>query len=65
MAELLEDAGRAHGEVVPVSYTHLTVVALALAYIARNVNVGQKVHLDFNDAIALARLAAVSYTHLE
>ena len=41
-------------------FQRLTVVALALAYIARNVNVGQKVHLDFNNAIALARLAAAA-----
>ena len=36
----------------------LAVVALAVALVALNVDVGQKVHLDFDDAVALALLAA-------
>src|SRR5690348_6945414 len=35
----------------------LAVVALALADIALHIDVGQKVHLDLDDAVALARLA--------
>jgi hypothetical protein len=34
------------------------VVALALADVAGDVDVGQEVHLDLDDAVALARLAA-------
>ena len=41
-------------------FQRLTVVALALAYIARNVNVGQKVHLDFNNTITTARLTSAT-----
>src|SRR5262249_18700715 len=36
----------------------LAVVALALADVAGDVDVGQEVHLDLDDAVALARLAA-------
>ena len=36
----------------------LAVVAAALALLARHVDVGQEVHLDGDDAVALARLAA-------
>src|ERR1700732_2864260 len=36
----------------------LAVVALALADVALDVDVGQEVHLDLDDAVALARLAA-------
>src|SRR5579884_2645278 len=42
----------------------LGVVALALADFARDVDVGQEVHLDLDDAVALARLAA-SALHVE
>ena len=38
----------------------LAVVALALADIAGDVDVGQKVHLDLDDAVALAGLAAAA-----
>ena len=41
--------------------THLkrfTIIPLALAYLARNVYVGQEVHLYFDDAVSLACLAA-------
>ena len=41
-------------------FERLRVVALALADFARNVNVGQEVHLDLDDAVALARLAAAA-----
>src|SRR6185369_6652458 len=34
------------------------VVALALALVALDIDVGQKVHLDLDDAVALAGLAA-------
>ena len=36
----------------------LAVVALAVAHVARHVDVGQEVHLDLDHAVALARLAA-------
>src|SRR3546814_9936657 len=36
----------------------LAVVALALADVALHVDVGQEVHLDLDDAVALAGLAA-------
>ena len=36
----------------------LAVVALAVAHVARHVDVGQEVHLDLDEAVALARLAA-------
>ena len=36
----------------------LAVVALALAHLARHVDVGQEVHLDLHEPVALARLAA-------
>ena len=38
----------------------LAVVALALARLARHVDVGQEVHLDLDQAVALARLAAAA-----
>ena len=38
----------------------LAVVALALARLARDVDVGQEVHLDLDLAVALARLAAAA-----
>ena len=38
----------------------LRVVALALADFARHVDVGQEVHLDLDDAVALARFAAAA-----
>ena len=38
----------------------LAVVAAALALLARDVDVGQEVHLDRDDAVALARLAAAA-----
>jgi hypothetical protein len=42
----------------------LAVVALALAHLARHVDVGQEVHLDLHQAVALARLAAAAL-HVE
>ena len=39
----------------------LAVVALALADVAGDVDVGQKVHLDLDDAVALAGLAAAAF----
>ena len=43
-----------------VDLQRLAVVALALADLARHVDVGQEVHLDLQDAVALARLAAAA-----
>ena len=42
-------------------FERLRVVALALADFARHVHVGQEVHLDLDDAVALARLAAAAF----
>ena len=41
-----------------VDFQRLAVVALALADVALDVDVGQEVHLDLDDAVALAGLAA-------
>ncbi len=41
-----------------VHLQRLAVVALAVADIARHVHVGQKMHLDLDDAVTLARFAA-------
>src|SRR5690606_13232898 len=41
-------------------FQRLAVVALALADVAGDVDVGQEVHLDLDDAVALARLAAAA-----
>src|SRR5690606_40806211 len=38
----------------------LSIVALALPPLARNVHVRQEVHLDFDDAVALARFATAA-----
>ena len=43
-----------------VDLQRLAVVALALADLALDVDVGQEVHLDLDDAVALARLAAAA-----
>src|SRR6185437_8531341 len=42
----------------------LTVVPLALAHVARHVHVRQKVHLDFHQTVAFARLATTTL-HVE
>ena len=36
------------------------VVSFAAANLARNINISQKVHFDFNDTVALARLASAA-----
>ena len=36
----------------------LAIVALALAHLARHVDVGQEVHLDLHETVALTRFAA-------
>src|ERR1700732_2192190 len=41
-------------------FQRLAVVALALADVAGDVNVRQEVHLDLDDAVALAGLAAAA-----
>ena len=41
-------------------FERLAVVALALADVAGDIDVGQKVHLDLDDAVALAGLAAAA-----
>src|SRR3989442_869931 len=52
----VEDFGDVLAFVVDVE--RLAVVALALAHVAGDVDVGQEVHLDLHEAVALARLAA-------
>ena len=52
----LEDVGDRLALVL--HFERLRVVALALADLARHVDVGQEVHLDLDDAVALAGLAA-------
>ena len=42
----------------------LAIVALALAHLARHVDVGQEVHLDLHEPVALTRLAAAAL-HVE
>src|SRR4029079_9729425 len=42
----------------------LPIVPLAFAHVARHVHVGKKVHLDFDETIALARFAATAF-HVE
>ena len=44
--------------VLELHLQRLAVVALALAFLAGDVDVGQEVHLDLDDAVALAGLAA-------
>src|SRR5687768_12225713 len=39
----------------------LAVVALSLAHLARHVDVGEEVHLDLDEAVALARLTAPAF----
>ena len=41
-------------------FKRLAVVARALADLARHIDVGQKVHLDLDDAVAAARFAAAA-----
>jgi hypothetical protein len=43
-----------------VDLERLAIVALALADVAGDVDVGQEVHLDLDDAVALAGLAAAA-----
>ena len=65
---LEEVGGLFHGHVEHVGdrlaleqdFQRLAVVALALAGVAGDVDVGQKVHLDLDDAVALAGLAAAA-----
>ena len=70
---LLEEVQRVgHGEVehvgdAPALVAHLerlAIVAPALAHLARHVDVGQEVHLDLHQPVALARLAAAAL-HVE
>src|SRR4029078_9290829 len=42
----------------PADFERLAVVALALADIAGHVDIGQEVHLDLDEAVTLAGLAA-------
>src|SRR5262245_29013412 len=46
--------------VLELDLERLAVVALALAHVAGDVDVGQKVHLDLDHAVALAGLAAAA-----
>src|SRR5690606_35433607 len=52
----VEDVG--DGLVLELDLQRLAVVALALADIALDIDIGQEVHLDLDHAVALARLAA-------
>ena len=52
------------GQAAEADLERLAVVALALAHLARHVDVGQEVHLDLHEAVALARLAAAAL-HVE
>ncbi|MGH9174093.1 MAG: excinuclease ABC subunit UvrA, partial [Vicinamibacterales bacterium] len=72
--ELVAHQGHGTEELGPFRYRHvedvgdrlvleldlqrLAVVALAVAGIARDIDIGQEVHLDLDDAVALAGLAA-------
>src|SRR6185369_2063239 len=64
--EELERLGDGHLEDVgdrlalEVDLQRLAVVALAVADLARDVDVGQELHLDLEDAVALAVLAAAA-----
>src|SRR5204862_6610528 len=58
----LEDLGDREAFVLHLE--RLAVVALAAADVARDVDVGQKVHLDLDLPVALARFAAPAF-HVE
>ena len=47
---------------LPLNFTsqRFAVVARAVAHVAGDVDVGQEVHLDLDQAVALARLAAAA-----
>jgi hypothetical protein len=47
---------------LPLHFQRLAVVALAVADVAGHVDVGQKVHLHLDHAVALAGLAAAART---
>src|SRR5690348_6776596 len=47
-----------------LDFERVPIVALAAAYLAGDVNIGQEMHLDADDAVALARLAAAAF-HVE
>src|SRR5579864_2053037 len=49
---------------VAQGFERVPIVALAAAYLAGDVNIGQEMHLDADDAVALARLAAAAF-HVE
>ena len=49
------------GLVLELNVEGLAVIALALADIAGDVDIGQEVHLDLDDAIALAGFAASAF----
>src|SRR5690606_36189068 len=48
------------GEALELHLERFAVVAAALAFLAGDVDVGQEVHLDLDQAVALARLAAAA-----
>ena len=54
----VEDVGDRLAAVLDVE--RLAIVAAALALLARHVDVGQEVHLDGDDAVALTGLAAAA-----
>src|SRR5206468_3852167 len=59
---LLQHVGDA--ESTEANFQSLAVVTLALADIARDVDVGKKMHLDLDETISLARLATPAF-HVE
>src|SRR5690606_5697872 len=48
------------GEALELHLERLAVVALAVAFLAGDVDIGQEVHLDLDQSVALARLAAAA-----
>jgi len=43
------------------NFQRFAVIACALARLACDINIGQKMHLDLDDAIALTRFAAPAF----
>src|SRR5260370_5427210 len=58
----VEDVGDVRATALDLE--RVSIIALAAAYLAGDVHVGQEVHLDADDAVALARLAAAAL-HVE
>jgi hypothetical protein len=50
------------GEALELHLERFAVVAFAVAFLARDIDVGEEVHLDLDQAVALALLAAPPLT---